>query len=266
MLSLAATALLPLLLAPLPTTAEVPPAADLGWEVLLADSTANVLRDGSISSGVSSAAATKTRLSVARNEFEAVQLVIGAGSVGVTDLRWTAVDEDAIPPLNITIAPLGDVHAGLSHGCPWNVTANPKCPTTMKPCIDWSGDGVVCKPRAKFSCSGCSEMDPWNPTDTTEWWPYPILDFITAVDVAPRSSQPLPLTVTPSSAAAPAGNYTVLVTLTTKEWSLNVSLEVEIYGFALPLTPLLLTFWGVSERDNPKLFGPRQRQRLRLLR
>ena len=97
-------------------------------------------------------------------------------------------------------------------------------------------------------------MGPWAPTDTTEWWPYPILDFITSVDVAPHSSQPLLLTVTPSSASAQAGNYSVLVTLKTKERIQHITLEVEIYSFALPLTPSLPTFWGVSERDNYKIW------------
>jgi hypothetical protein len=133
------------------------PAAE--WKVLLADSTANVLRDGSISSSGAPAATAqaKPRLSVAHNEFEGVQLVVAAGSAAVTGLRWAAAltADGGSPPLDITIAPVGYVHAGLSQGCPWNVTGNSKC-STSKP-ID-CGDGV-CKARSKlcvFLCTNSS--------------------------------------------------------------------------------------------------------------
>ena len=98
-------------------------------------------------------------------------------------------------------------------------------------------------------------MGPWSPAEQTEWWPYPILDFVSSVDVAPNSAQPLLLTATPSpAAAAAAGNYSIVVTLTTPGQVRNVTLQVEIYDIDLPPTPSLPIFWGVAERDNPAIW------------
>ena len=219
------------------------------------------------------------RLALAANEFEGVQLVVQAGAAAVEGLRW-AVD-GVSESLSLSVSPIGYVHSGNSVGCPFNVTANPLC--TYPTPID-CGDGI-CRQRGKFACRGCSEEGSPFPTDVLwcllepkstyqpgcvagacmltlrcGWrrWPYPVLDFVEELNVAPHTAQPLLLTAHAAASAA-AANHTLTVTLTTgdgKTQLARVVLTVEVYGFALPSTPSLPTFWGVSERDNAGLWGP----------
>ena len=124
----------------------------LPWSLWAADSMTNVLRTSAAASD-----ATAARISLARNEFEGIQIVVAAGGAGASGLRWSVASP---APLEAELRPIGYVHAGLSAGCPWNVTANPRC--THKTPID-CGDGA-CRSRAKFACTGCSEMGPMSPT------------------------------------------------------------------------------------------------------
>lgn len=136
-----------------------PPSAAGSWTVGTADAMTNVLR-----APVPFTAASPARISLARNEFEGIQIVVTAGAANVTGLRWEASTPDDAG-LELSLRPLGYVHAGLSEGCPFNATANPLC-TGSTP-ID-CGDGV-CRKRAKFVCRGCSEMGPVFPT-AVRWW------------------------------------------------------------------------------------------------
>jgi hypothetical protein len=213
-------------------------------QVYFADSMTNVMR------GLNPPTPTTKRhhIGLAANEFEGIQLVVRTGDAPLANLTWSVSAPDT-SGLEIIVQPIGFVHSGRSEGCPMNVTSNPKC---TKPTPIDCGDGV-CRERGKFACRGCSEMGPVFPTET-DWWPYLVLDFVDAVDVAPRTSQPLLLTAH-TAADAPAANHTIIVTLVldTLEWT-TVELTVEVFGFALPSTPSLPTFWGVSERDNVKLW------------
>eukprot|EP01052_Picozoa_sp_SAG31_P037928 SAG31_NODE_4977_length_2823_cov_1.691997_2_plen_586_part_00 len=221
------------------------------YAVHIVDSMANVMRQPEPTAPT----VTNRHLALAANEFEGVQLVIRAGDSPLKGLRWNVSVQ---PPhggteqLEISVWPVGYVRSGRSEGCPMNVTNNPKCTNTNRP-ID-CGDGI-CRRRGKFACRGCSEMGPVFPT-AIEWWPYPLLDFIDVVDVAANSNQPLLLTVH-APVHAPAANHTVAVTFTAighLNLQKTVELTVEVFDFVLPITPSLPTFWGVSEKDNIKLW------------
>lgn len=221
--------------------------------VHFADSMTNVMRSPDPSASTSK----RHRIGLAANEFEGVQIVVRAGDASLQNVSWSvnrvANCQDCLTTnesgLAITIQPIGFVHSGRSEGCPMNVTANPKC-SRFEP-ID-CGDGV-CRKRGKFACRGCSEMGPVVQTET-DWWPYLVVDFVDTVGVAPHTNQPLLLTAH-AAADAPAANHTFAITLKVGALELTtVELTVEIFEFVLPSTPSLPTFWGVSERDNLKLW------------
>ena len=211
------------------------------WKIWSADSMTNVLRTGDASGAI------PPLVSLARNEFEGIQIVVAAGSTSISGLRWSA---STASQLQVKLNPIGYVHAGLSEGCPWNVTANPKC--KGKTPID-CGDGV-CRRRAKFACTGCSEMGPWYPT-TVQWWPYVILDYVDQSDVAQNTVQPLLLTVF-APPSIDAGEHQINVTVRESSGlAMTITVQVEVFDVALKHTPTLPTFWGVAARDNPSIWG-----------
>ena len=114
--------------------------AGLGWTVGTADSMTNVQRAPTPQRR--GLAVDTPRISLARNEFEGIQVVATAGSVNITGLRWEASSPAAGTGLELSLRPIGYVHAGLSEGCPFNVTANPLCTGSMP--VD-CGDGVCRK-------------------------------------------------------------------------------------------------------------------------
>ena len=89
------------------------------FSICVTDSTTNVLRNYT---GCRDGTTAQSRLVVAHSEYEGIQLVIiNEGDSAVTGLRWSTGTADggaAQLPLNITVSPLGYVHAGLSVGCP----------------------------------------------------------------------------------------------------------------------------------------------------
>ena len=73
--------------------------------------------------------------------------------------------------------------------------------------------------------------------------------------MAHHTAQPLLLTAHALPTAQP-GNHSVRVSLRdTAGTHQSVDITVEVFDFALPLTPSLPTFWGVASRDNPSIWG-----------
>jgi len=96
-----------------------------------------------------------------------------------------------------------------------------------------------------------------NPTMPSEWWPDPLLSYLTDFSVPRSEAQPLWIDAH-ATAETPPGKYVgQLVVGAQNAQSKTIDIEVEVYDFALPTEQHLKTIWGMSEGNYAKYYGDR---------
>lgn len=91
----------------------------------------------------------------------------------------------------------------------------------------------------------------------SEWWPDPLLDFLTTVDVPRGQCQPLWVDVHASAAAAPGIHTGRLVVSAEGVAARSIAIRAHVYDFALPVEQNLKTVWGLTTSMFTKLYGDR---------
>ena len=267
-------------------------AAPLPWLVSTADSMTNVQRTFAwFEAGASAhSPAVGAFVEMAANEVEGVQVVVTApGNRPALNVTW--VDRKgrllgprglfqlkhnrtgaAFPAQDISAAPYGYVHQGP---CPFP-TDDPSCPATRPYHCKYnndSGGGKDNLPPGPCAsdpdhCTGCAYRgSPYagaygsgipaagKPFDSPElWWPYPLMDWVTSVDVAAGTSQPVLLSFR-TRPDTPPGNYTGELLLTDGAQEVPVAVCVIVRNFSLPVGQSLSTFWGASDERPLGIYG-----------
>ncbi len=91
----------------------------------------------------------------------------------------------------------------------------------------------------------------------SEWWPDPLLDFLTTFDVPRGQCQPLWVDVH-ASAAATAGAYTGRLVVSAEGVAArSIAIRVQVHDFTLPVEQNLKTVWGLTTSMFTKLYGDR---------
>jgi len=91
----------------------------------------------------------------------------------------------------------------------------------------------------------------------SEWWPVPILDSMSSVDVNRGQAQPLWVTIR-TREDTPSGLYRgVLEVSANRMKPRKMNLSVEVWDFAIPKEQHLLTVWGITEADYRRLYRER---------
>ena len=182
----------------------------------VADSMTNVVREPGLFDGEFAPAA---RLELAKNEFEAVQVVIVPIDADVSGATWAVTDLRG--PGAATI-PAQDVAVHVV--------------------------GYMKKIKPAIAAPGFEEVD---------WWPAPILDFLDSVDVARGEVQPLWVCVR-TREDTPAGVYRgTLQVKAASAQPKTIEVEVRVFDFAVPKEQHVLTVWGNNEPTYKKVYGDR---------
>jgi len=92
----------------------------------------------------------------------------------------------------------------------------------------------------------------------TQWWPDPILDYLTRLDEVPRGEvRPLWVDVHASADARPGNHDGELIVRAEGVGERHLRLRVEVFDFALPVQQHLRTIWGMSEGFFAKFYEDR---------
>lgn len=178
----------------------------------VADSMTNVVREPRY---LQAAFTDAAQISMAQNEFEALQIVLVPVDKEIKDATWSVTDLQGelgsrIPSSDVSIQVMGYMKS-------------------IKPAI----------------------------TSDVKWWPVPILDFMTSVDVMRGEVQPLWVCVR-TREDTPPGKYTGTLTVSAEKCQQKkVLLEVNVWDFAVPKEQNLLTFCGNNEAAAKRLYGER---------
>ncbi len=85
------------------------------------------------------------------------------------------------------------------------------------------------------------------PTNPSEWWPDPLLDFVEHFDCPTGEVQPIWLTVHVPP-GTPPGTYTTRLTVTAREAEpKTMRVRLRVFGFDVPKEQHLRTVWGTGE-------------------
>jgi len=91
----------------------------------------------------------------------------------------------------------------------------------------------------------------------SDWWPDPLLGFLTTFDTPRGQCQPLWVDVHASAAAAPGAHTGRLVVSAEGVAARSIAIEVQVYDFTLPVEQNLKTVWGLTTSMFTKLYGDR---------